>query len=202
MIYADELNACRYDLCDMSDAHTWMSRAAARCHDCVSSHDLCAHPPVLKIHVYLSYLDTTNPKANLIAIKAYLLTQNLLKTRLWLWTDDPSKILTDDTRPILELFSDVVSVKTFVWDAEIKDFPLAHSPYFSNHLQIRSDFEDNLAGYSDLVRHLLLYQHGGLWIDNDVVLLRDVYPITMQVSFNNVVCMSVVRHFTLPLLVT
>lgn len=77
-IHADEgsLNACRYGLCDMSDAHTWISRAAARCHDCVSLHDLCAHPPVLKIHMYLSYLDTINPTANLIAIKAYLLTQN------------------------------------------------------------------------------------------------------------------------------
>lgn len=166
----------------MSDADKWISRAAARCHDCVSSHDLCAHPPILTIHMYLSYLDETNPTANLIAVKAYLLTQNLLKTRFWLWTDDPSKIKTDDTKPFLDLFSDVVKVKTFRWDDEIVDTPLADSPYFSNHFQIRSDFENNLAGYSDLVRHILLYQHGGLWIDSDVALLRDVYPVTVQVS--------------------
>ena len=168
----------------MSDADKWISRAAARCHDCVSSHDLCAHPQVLKVHMYLNFLDSTNPMANLIAIKAYLMTQNLLKTQFWLWTDDVSRILTDDTKPFFEMFSDVVIIKTFVWDDEILESPLADSPYFSNHSQIMSDFADNLAGYSDLVRHILLYQHGGLWIDTDVVLLRDVYPVTMQVGFN------------------
>ncbi|KAL3136224.1 hypothetical protein ABBQ32_007236 [Trebouxia sp. C0010 RCD-2024] len=183
---SDPTDCCswgKYKLCDMSDADKWISRAAARCHDCVSSHDLCAHPRTLTIHMYLSYLDKTNPMANLLGIKAYLMTQNLLKTRFWLWTDDPSEIMTDDTKPFLELFSDVVKVKTFVWDDEIKDSPLESSPYFSNYAKLRSDFEDNLAGYSDLVRHVLLYQHGGLWIDNDVVLLRDVYPVTMQVGF-------------------
>ncbi len=59
--------------------------------------------------------------------------------------------------------------------------PLSDSEYFSNYTKIQVDFSDYQAGYADLVRHVLLYQHGGLWIDTDVVLLRDVYPVTIQV---------------------
>ena len=166
----------------MSDADKWIRRAGARCHDCVSSHDLCAHPPKLTIHIYLTYLDKTNPMGNLVAIKAYLMTQNLFKTQLWLWTDDPAKITTDSTKQLLDTFSDVVTVKKFVWDDEIQGTPLQDDEYFGNHFQVRSDFETFLAGYGDLVRHILLYNYGGLWIDSDVVLLRDVYHVTMQVT--------------------
>ena len=117
----------------------------------------------------------------LTTVKAYLLTQNLFKTQLWLWTDDPSKIINPSTQEFFDTFSDVVTVKKFVWDDEVEQTPLADHPYFGNHFQVRSDFEDFLAGYGDLVRHMLLYNHGGLWVDTDVVLLRDVYPVTMQV---------------------
>ena len=132
--------------------------------------------------MYLAYLDKTNWQGNFVSIKAYLLTQNLFKTQLWLWTDEPSEIINDNTRDFFTTFSDVVTVKKFHWDTEVQQTPLADHPYFSNHFQVRSDFEDFLAGYGDLVRHMLLYNHGGLWIDTDVVLLRDVYPVTMQVT--------------------
>ncbi|KAL0046400.1 hypothetical protein WJX82_011453 [Trebouxia sp. C0006] len=183
---SDPTNCCswgKYQLCDMSDADKWIKRAAARCHDCVTSHDLCAHPPMLTIHMYLAYLDKHNPKGNLLTVKAYLLTQNLFKTQLWLWTDDPSKIINPSTQEFFDTFSDVVTVKKFVWDDEVEQTPLADHPYFGNHFQVRSDFEDFLAGYGDLVRHMLLYNHGGLWVDTDVVLLRDVYPVTMQIGY-------------------
>ncbi|DBA67734.1 TPA: hypothetical protein ACH3X2_001318 [Trebouxia sp. C0005] len=48
---------------------------------------------------------------------------------------------------------------------------------------IQSDFGDYPAGYADLVRHILLYRYGGLWIDTDVLLLRDVYPVTIQIGY-------------------
>ena len=166
----------------MSDADKWIKRAAARCQDCVSSHNICVNPPKLTIHMYLAYLDKTNWEGNFVALRAYLLTQNLHTTQLWLWTDHPAQIINDDTRPFFEMFSDVITVKEFVWDTEIEDTPLADDPYFGNHFQVRSDFEDFLAGYGDLVRHLLLYNYGGLWVDTDVVLTRDVYPVTIQVT--------------------
>lgn len=165
----------------MTDADKWIKRAGARCHDCVTTHNLCAHPPKLTIHMYLAFLDKDNWKGNLIAIKGYLLTQNLLKTQLWLWTDSIDTVVNDDTRSFFHTFSDVVTVKTFNWNDEIEDTPLAGHAYFSNYTRLRSDFEDFLAGYGDLVRHVLLYNYGGLWIDTDVVLLRDVYPVTVQV---------------------
>lgn len=113
------LASCRYELCDMSDADKWIKRASARCHDCVSTHNICAHPPKLTIHMYLSYLDQHNWKGNLIAIKAYLLTQNLLKTQLWLWTDSIDTVVNDDTRHFFHTFAEVVTVKTFDWHEEI-----------------------------------------------------------------------------------
>lgn len=138
--------------------------------------------------MYLSYLDPSNWSGNLVAIKAYLLTQNLLKTQLWLWTDSIDTIVNDDTRSFFHTFSDVVTVKTFSWNEEIEGTPLAGHAYFSNYTQLRTDFEDFLAGYGDLVRHVLLYNYGGLWIDTDVVLLQDVYPITMQVILHIFTC--------------
>ena len=151
---------------------------------------------MLTIHMYLAYLDKHNPKGNLLAVKAYLLTQNLFKTQLWLWTDDPSKIINPSTQEFFDTFSDVVTVKKFVWDDEVEQTPLAGHPYFGNHFQVRSDFEDFLAGYGDLVRHMLLYNYGGLWIDTDVVLLRDVYPVTMQVTIPHL-CMQHPASFCL-----
>ena len=62
--------------------------------------------------------------------------------------------------------------------------PLALHDYFGNYTRLRTDFEDFLAGYGDLVRHVLLYNYGGLWMDTDVVLLRDIYPVTVQVRLS------------------
>lgn len=128
-------------------------------------------------------MDATNWKGNLVAIKAYLLTQNLIKTQLWLWTESIDTIVTDNTRNFFHTFSDVITIKVFSWDEEIKDTPLAGHEYCSNysHFKLRFDFESFLPGYEDLVRHVLLFTYGGLWIDNDAVLLRDVYPVTVQV---------------------
>lgn len=36
---------------------------------------------------------------------------------------------------------------------------------------------DTLASYSDLVRVLLLHLYGGVWLDMDVLLLRDLAPL-------------------------
>ena len=140
--------------------------------------------------MYLVYLDKTNWQGNLVALKAYLLTQDLHKTQLWLWTDHPSHIVNDDTKAFFDTFTDVITVKLFDWDAEIEDTPWVDDVYFGNHFQVKSDFESFPPGYSDLVRHLLLYKHGGFWVDSDAVLLRDVYPVTIGVSVLAVTCIS------------
>ena len=166
----------------MTEADVWISRAAMRCRDCVTADNICLNVPKLTIHMYLLCLDKHNWPANLLSIKAFLLTQDLSKAQLWVWTDDYHKIVNNDTKGMFTTFADVVSVKEFRWQEQIRDTPLAHHSYFSNYTQLQVDFGDYLAGYADLVRHVLLYKHGGLWIDTDVILLRDAYPVTIQVS--------------------
>lgn len=175
----------KYDLCEMADADKWIRRASTRCHDCVSSEDLCSQHriPKLKIHMYLNHLDPDNWQANLLPMKAYLLTQNLFKTHLYLWTDSPHTIVNENTKPFFDMFADAISVKQFDWDHEVPQTPLKGHPYFTNHAQVKTDFAGYMPGYSDLVRSLLLYNHGGLWVDGDALLLRDVYPITIQVGY-------------------
>lgn len=87
-----------------------------------------------------------------------------------------------NTRHFFHLFSDLITLKTYSWQDEIKATPLKGDDYFGDYARIRSDFNENLAGFSDLLHHLLLANYGGLWIDTDVVLLRDVYPATIQVT--------------------
>lgn len=173
--------AFRYDLCDMTEADVWIRRAARRCQDCVSSENICRQTPKLTIHMYLSRLDEHNWAANLLSIKAFLLTQNLIQAQLWVWSDTVDSVVNANTSSFFEAFSDYVFVKPLVWGEQIRNTPLSEHDYFSNLTQIQSDFGDYPAGYADLVRHILLYRYGGLWIDTDVLLLRDVYPVTIQV---------------------
>ena len=70
------LALCRQSLCSIPQGALWAERAAARCRDCVDgSSNICEAPPQLLIHQYLHRLDAENPAANLISLKAYLLTQ-------------------------------------------------------------------------------------------------------------------------------
>ncbi len=165
----------------MTEADVWIRLAAMRCQDCISSENICRQVPKLIIHMYLSRLDEHNWAANLLSIKAFLLTQNLIKAQLWVWSDTVDNVVTADTSSFFEAFSDYVVVKRLVWEEQIRNTPLSEHDYFSNLTRVQSDFDDYPAGYADLVRHVLLYQHGGLWIDTDVLLLRDVYPVTIQV---------------------
>lgn len=62
----------------MSEGAKWAARAATRCRDCLAAaENLCDAPPRLLIHQYLAELDASNPAANLLSLKAYLLTQAL-----------------------------------------------------------------------------------------------------------------------------
>ena len=176
------MSDCRYNLCDMTEADKWIRLAAERCQDCLSDHDICRDEPLLIVHMYLASLDRLNWQANLLSIKAFLLTQDLGRTRLWVWTEQVDQIITAQTKSFFDTFDDVVLVKQLAWQSEIKGTPLSKHKYFANSTQLNIDFGDYIAGFADLVRHVLLYKYGGLWIDTDVLLLRDVYPVTIQVS--------------------
>ncbi len=99
----------------MTEADLWIRQAAARCQDCVSSKDICIQAQKLTIHMYLSHLDKDNWQANLLSVKAFLLTQNLDKTQLWIWTESIGSIVNNDTQRFFSTFADVVCVKQLAW---------------------------------------------------------------------------------------
>ena len=76
----------RYGLCNVTIGSKWAARAAARCQDCVSDHNICASPPQLLIHQYLNRLDEDDWRGNLASVQAYLLTQVCTYTRRGVYT--------------------------------------------------------------------------------------------------------------------
>ena len=66
--------------------------------------------------------------------------------------------------------------------AQVAGTSLSNDTFFGNISAIQEALKPNkVAAFSDLVRYVLLYNYGGLWMDNDVLLLRDVYPVTVHV---------------------
>ena len=90
--------------------------------------------------------------------------QDLGKTRLILWTDDPSLILTESTRPFFAGFSQNIRVQRFDYAAEVRGTVLEGDAYFGSEQAVKASLPpDKPASYSDLVRYILLHNHGGLW---------------------------------------
>ena len=93
----------------------------------------------------------------------YLL-QDLGKTRLILWTDDPELILTSSTRSLFAGFSQNIRVQRFDYAAEVGGTPLEGDAYFGSERAVKASLPpDKPASYSDLVRYILLHNYGGLW---------------------------------------
>jgi hypothetical protein len=74
-------------------------------------------------------------------------------------------------RAFLHTWRSVIQVRQFDYDAELRGTPWAGHPFFGNHSAVRAAMRAP-ATYSDLVRMLLLHNHGGLWLDNDIILYR------------------------------
>lgn len=169
--------------------------------------------PIIPFHVY--WTGSASWRVELF-IKAYLYTQNLPCSRLWLWVDCDidsdcvDKMLLRD--PIFQRFRPLVDrgdVVVKAWRFPLR-IPL-HSE--SNHADEANYFEtsDPEAGgarvvgkgiyqdangqqwlmlnpthlafspvaVSDAVRFIVLHQHGGLYCDMDVLLMRDMRPLLL-----------------------
>ncbi len=96
----------------------------------------------------------------------FLERQDLSKTELILWADDPASIVNNDTRPFFEGFASNVRVRKFDYGAEVKGTVMEGDAYFGSEAAIKASVpEGKPASYSDLVRYILLHNHGGLWCD-------------------------------------
>lgn len=93
-----------------------------------------------------------------------MILQDLRNTELILWADDPDSIVNNNTRPFFEGFASNIRVHKFDYAAEVQGTVLEGDPYWGSEAAIRASVpEGKLASYSDLVRYILLHNHGGLW---------------------------------------
>ena len=115
-------------------------------------------------HVY----SEIKSEKELMVVKSYLATQNLEKTKMIVWSDYD---ISDN--PLIQKYKDLVIFKVYDAHEEAKDTLLEDHPYLSLK-------DEKYYLQSDLARILLLYKYGGVWVDMDIILLRDFKPILDQ----------------------
>jgi len=117
-------------------------------------------------HVYTEF---RNPK-ELMVLKSYLTTQNLDKTKLIIWSDYD---ISD--HPEVQAYKNLECLDFRIYDPyeEAKGTPVEGVGQLAakdTKYYLKSDFLRILAGY----------KYGGIWIDMDIVFLRDFKPILDQ----------------------
>ena len=72
--------------------------------------------------------------------------------------------MNNDTRPFFEGFASNIRVRKFDYGAEVNGTALEGDAYFGSEAAIKASVpKGKPASYSDLVRYILLHNHGGLW---------------------------------------
>jgi hypothetical protein len=121
---------------------------------------------ITNFHVYTEF---KNPK-ELLVLESFLATQNLKKTKLVVWSDyDIRSHL--GIQPYKDL--DCLEFKLYDPYEEAKGTPVEAASQLAAH-----DTKYYLK--SDLLRILAGYKYGGVWVDMDIVFLRDFKPILDQ----------------------
>ena len=116
-------------------------------------------------HIYSEF----KTDKEIVSLMSFFATQNLDKTNVIVWSDyDISN------EPRIQRFKNLVDFR--VWDvkSEAVGTPIENQ----NRMFKASDAKHYLQ--SDLLRLLALYKYGGVWIDMDIILLRDFKPILDQ----------------------
>ena len=121
---------------------------------------------VTNFHVYTEF---RNPK-ELMVLKSYLATQDLEKTKLVVWSDYD---ISD--HPAIQPYKGLDCLDFRIYDPyeEAKGTPVEGVGQLAANdtkYYLKSDFLRILAGY----------KYGGVWVDMDIVFLRDFKPILDQ----------------------
>ena len=114
------------------------------------------------------YSEIKNEK-ELLSIESYLATQNLEKTKLILWSDYD---ISDNK--LIEPYKHLIELRIYDFKSESKGTILENNEYLAN----ASDTKYYMK--SGILRFLVTYKYGGIWLDMDMVLLRDFKPILDQ----------------------
>lgn len=130
---------------------------------------------------YHMYWNGPLTRVALLSLKAFLVTQPAASTRLTLWTSGAPDDLVFSEECLRILDMPRIDVHTFDLEAE--------------WAAIRDDFDGlptNLTlptpggspvGFSDVVRLILLYRYGGVYVDVDTLLVRDLSPLLHLAPF-------------------
>ena len=120
----------------------------------------------IKFHVYT---EVRTPK-ELESIKSYIATQDLEKTELIVWSDYD---ISDQEN--IQPYKDLVDLRVYSPPEIAKGTPLEG---MNAYLYPQDD--DRHWMNSGVMRFLVLYKFGGIYMDMDMVLLRDFKPILGQ----------------------
>ena len=113
----------------------------------------------------------------ILLLKSIFTTQDMSHANVILWTNDVEKL---SSVPLLRDLTAQTSSELF--SVRHADFEvLARSTPMAGHHLLKEGGRDSRAWIDgDLVRVLVLYAHGGIWIDMDTLLLRSMRPLTEQ----------------------
>ncbi|MEW9668169.1 glycosyltransferase [Ammoniphilus sp. 3BR4] len=99
-------------------------------------------------------------------IKSFLATQDLKRSELWLWLDNESGYAGYKKNPQLLPYLPYLHVRRFDPEAEARNTPLERRPELYRNV--------SLSARSDFFRFVALYKYGGIYIDMDIMFLRDM----------------------------
>ena len=120
---------------------------------------------VTYFHVY-SEIKT---EKELLCIESYLSTQNLEKTKLILWSDYDIT-----SNPLIKPYKDMIELRVYDFNRESKGTILEGNESLENANDTKHYMK------SGILRFLVTYKYGGIWLDMDMVLLRNFKPILDQ----------------------
>ena len=126
-------------------------------------------PPETVFHT--QWMTSSIGRKQAMSIKAFLATQNLDKCRLIVWVDRPAT-----TKWAEEVKHPRVEFQIFDPDQLAKGSPLEAAAKRSDNRNRRFCNYD----HTDILRLLVLFQYGGIWIDMDTVPFRDFAPVLHQ----------------------
>ena len=91
------------------------------------------------------------------------MTQDLNRTRFIMWVNDFSDLTSNpDVKAFFDNFHPYVQLRRIKWEQLIADTPFEHHSYFGNFSLLRETL--HRACVSDLLRLLLVYHFGGVWV--------------------------------------
>ncbi|KAI8469040.1 MAG: hypothetical protein J3K34DRAFT_425270 [Monoraphidium minutum] len=180
------------DLCRRDHPKKFLALADSLCYSCITGEYVCGDKaPTIQFHMYMDRLHPKLWRRNLVGLQSYLMTQDLDRSHMTLWTHNVSVMVTDKTAAFFDEWRDHITVKAFDYEAEIKGTPFEGDPFLGNLTTLKKAMFAP-ATFTDVVRLLILHNYGGAWVDYDLIFFRDLtnilavsYQLSLRWTNNN-----------------